>query len=203
MSDDDWEGWEDKEVELPNVKAPVGMTATEALTKAGGYDASKFEGEDEEEDSPKYVVPESQPKKERVSKYAHKENMGVQKYVGDVTDKLAQQRLQQEAELGTIAETFGAGREVNELDRFIPVKKEDYKKFGKMVAQQYVVVQHGKPGAHYKVLIKSLMREVAEPCTASDLRDLETEVAKLRKEKASGNGLGSCVSESRDRTPGW
>lgn len=60
-----------------------------------------------------------------------------------------------------------------------------------------------QPGAHYKVLIKSLMREVAEPCTASDLRDLETEVAKLRKEKASGNGLGSCVSESRDRTPGW
>lgn len=89
----DWENddWETKDVVVPG--AATGLTASEALLKNNGYDASKFQDEEEEEDDePKYVVPQTQPKKERVSKYAHKESMGLQPNVGDVTDKLEQQR---------------------------------------------------------------------------------------------------------------
>jgi len=173
--DEDWENFE-----APGAAKP-GLTATEALEK-GAYNAAKFAGEDEEEEAPKYSVPETQAKKEVVKRFAHKEGMGVQAYVGDVTDKLQQQRLQEEGELALLKDMMGGGGK-SELDAFVPKTKEDFERYADLVSAQYVTAFHGKPGAHYKAMIKQLVKAVMAPCSAADLRDFSKDVAAIAKDK--------------------
>jgi len=173
--DEDWENFE-----APGAAKP-GLTATEALEK-GAYNAAKFAGEDEEEEAPKYSVPETQAKKEVVKRFAHKEGMGVQAYVGDVTDKLQQQRLQEEGELALLKDMMGGGGK-SELDAFVPKTKEDFERYADLVSSQYVTAFHGKPGAHYKAMIKQLVKAVMAPCSAADLRDFSKDVAAIAKDK--------------------
>ena len=181
----DWEDWEDesKDIQLPS--ASSNLTALEKLQLGGGYDAAKFAGEDEEAEAPKFSVPESQPKKQVVSRYAHKEGMGAQQYAGDL-DRAGQLRAQEESEMAAISDMFGgdgAGRDAAALLSFAPKSKEEFEQFGAMVAEHFITDYYGKSGAHYKAMVKALLRKVAAPCTLADVRDLDKEISNIRTEK--------------------
>ena len=194
----------------------------ERLELTGGYDPSKFANEDAEEEAPKYTIPSAQPKKEVISRFAHKEGMGRTTYEGDL-DAQGQRAAQEASELALLGDMLGGGggggggktsssSSADPLSGLTnPSSKDDYTKLGRAIASGYVIEYQGRPGAHYKALMKALVRGMLAPCSVADVRDLEKEVATIKAEKEKekkdeeakkagkkGKGKGAHLKMERD-----
>lgn len=165
----------DYEPQLPGGANGVGDEVTKGSKLLSGEpDPSKFEGEDEEPDKPKWQVPQSQAKKFIPSKY--NEARGV--YVDDdtplddpIAEKLRKQRyvtlvvevqqqhlllhnrLIEEADYAATQELFGA---TVDLDAMLPKSAKDFEQFAEALVAKYLLAHCKSP--HYKLLVKQVRR---------------------------------------------
>jgi len=95
--------------------------------------------------------------------------------------KLRAQRLQEEGELRAMQDMFAGTGLKSELDGFVPKSKGDFERWGEIVAKEHVLLWHGKPGAHFKALVKALVGEVTKCMTLVELKELEKQVTDEKK----------------------
>lgn len=180
---EDWEDWENDDFtpQLPAVAAP------QAAAADGDIEASKFAGEDEEEDKPQYNVPKPQQSKPGKKKtYEDKDSTTrIQDEALDdpMAEKLRQQRLVEEADLQSAKELFGGGQgsPASALDSFEPKSLKDHEELARLIAQQYLL-PHSK-NQHYKTLLKALLKQACPPVGLPEVKDLETCLAGIKSEK--------------------
>lgn len=182
--DDDWDEDADPPA-LPQLKTP--QSATEEVAP------DKFAGEDEGEDEPSYVVPESQQsKKPAKPKY---EDKGVT--VADDTplddpleEKLRKQRLVEAADLRVAQDLFGSN---TPLDQMQPKTLREFESFGRTVALQYL--KPHEQASHYKALLKALLKSALENLPLQETKDVETTLAGIRSEKIKADAAGKAAAK--------
>lgn len=79
----------------------------------------------------------------------------------------------------TTQDLFG-GADVN-LDTFTPKSAKEFEQFGRLVAQKHLL-QHAN-NAHYKTLLKALLRDALATLEAQQVKDIETSVAGVRSDR--------------------
>lgn len=184
--DDDWD--EDAEPpslpQLPNQK-PAAAAPAES--------ADKFAGEDEGEEEPSYVVPESQKsKKPDRSRYEDKGGQVEDDTPLDdpLAEKMRKQRLVEAADLKVAQDLFGSD---TSLDKMRPKTLREYETFGRTVALQYLKSHEQAP--HYKGLLKALLKSALENLPLQETKDLETTIAGLRSDKIKADAADKAAAK--------
>ena len=88
-------------------------------------------------------------------------------------------RLVEDADLRSAQELFGD--ENVSLDTFTPKSAKEFEQFGRLVAQKYLF-PHTK-SAHYKALLKVLLKDALVALDVQQVKDIETSVAGIRSDK--------------------
>ncbi|KAK9807367.1 hypothetical protein WJX73_007240 [Symbiochloris irregularis] len=180
----DKESWEDDwdaDDFQPQGLGTVGQTA---LAKASEPDASKFAGEDEEDEKPAWEkgVPKTQQKK-APARPAYEDRGAVsqedQPLDDPIAEKLRKQKLVEDADLRSAEELFG-GSAIS-LDSFAPKSAKDFEQFGKSIVQKYVAAHTNN--SNYKSLLKALVKEALASSDVQQVKDVEACLAGIRSEK--------------------
>jgi translation initiation factor 3 subunit J len=181
---DSWEEWDD-DAAAPGAAAPAAPAAT-------------FEGEDAEEEEPRWkaALPKTQEKKRVESKYD--EARGRKAPVDDeplddpLAERLRRQRLVEEADFEAAMELFSDGRS---LEGFAPKTPAEFEDFGQLVAVKHLLplARGGAPPPAFKGALKALLRVAMHSLPAADIRELETFVGaaraeRIKEEKAAAGG---------------
>ncbi|KFM28088.1 Eukaryotic translation initiation factor 3 subunit J [Auxenochlorella protothecoides] len=173
---DSWEDWDDEEA-VPVVPVPGSTLAAADIN-------SKFAGEDEEEEAPKWKanVPKPQAKAKKMSKYDESKGLRSAADEGPLDDPIAEklrlQRLVEESDYQNAMELFGT---VRDLDGFVPKSAKDFEEYAASIVAKYLLPHASN--SNYKTLLKQLFRKALTPLTATDTKDVETSVAGVRSEK--------------------
>lgn len=179
---EDWEDWENDDF-TPQLPAAAPQTAV----ADDDLEASKFAGEDEEEEKPQYNVPK--PQQQKVGKKKTYEEKDKASRIEDeplddpIAEKLRRQRLVEEADLQSAKELFGSARGATALalDTFEPKSLKDHEELARQVTQQYLL-PHSK-NQHYKTLLKALIKAACGPVALPEVKDLETCIAGIKSDK--------------------
>jgi len=203
----EWEDWENEAevVAPPKVVAPSSTAAAPTkgaavLQAAATYDRSKFEGEDEElEQEKQHDIPSSQPKKDKKVVGSDKERMGLHQdetLSDPLAEKMRQQRLVEQSDLMSARDLFGTSGSgsMSALDTMVCKTKEDYEKYGELVSKTYLCHYQQHPGAHYKPMMKSLLKAALAGSSAGELKDMALFVAKLQEDKAAQEAAAKAAS---------
>jgi translation initiation factor 3 subunit J len=184
--DDSWEDWE----EAADVPQLPKLSGTPAPAAAAAQD--KFAGEDEGEEEPEHDVPKPQePKKATKPKYEDKGAVPDDTPLDDpVAEKLRKQRLIEDADLRNAQELFGIGGGL-EKQKLKTMKEHDT--YGKAVAAQFLRQHEGS--AHYKALLKGLLKTALENVPAQETKDIETALAGLRADKVKAEAAAAAAAK--------
>lgn len=90
-------------------------------------------------------------------------------------------RLQEQADLNSAKELFGAEAPTIDLDIFVPKSAKDFEELGRAVAGKFLLPH--ERGANYKTLLKALVKAALGGSDVQQVRDLESCLAGLRSDK--------------------
>eukprot|EP00877_Chromochloris_zofingiensis_P002961 jgi/Chrzof1/12666/Cz07g03020.t1 len=203
---DDWEDWEREDFtpSLPAVKAAEPAAKSEyetvgqaVLAKATEPDASKFAGEDEEEEAaPSYSIP-SQPKKKIEKKYDRAEDVEEAPLDDPIAEKLRQQRLVEEADFRAARELFG-DTGTKSLEAILPKSVKDFEEYAQLLAARYI--QPHSSSKNYKAFLKHLLKLATDPLTSEDAKELEATAGTIRAEKVKAEKAAAAAKSKVKKT---
>lgn len=93
--------------------------------------------------------------------------------------KPAARRLVEDADLRAAQELFG-GEDID-LESFAPKSAKDFEQLGRFVSIKFFN-PHAK-SAHYKLLLKALLKEALQSLEVQQVKDVETSIAGIRSDK--------------------
>ena len=104
-------------------------------------------------------------------------------------------RLVEDADLRSAEELFG-GAAIS-LDDFTPKSAKEFEQLGRTVAAKYLA-PHAK-SAHYKSLLKALLKEALASLEIQQVKDIETSVAGIRADKVKEDKAKQTASKGKTR----
>mmetsp|Transcript_13251 Transcript_13251/g.23486 ORF Transcript_13251/g.23486 Transcript_13251/m.23486 type:complete len:248 (-) Transcript_13251:445-1188(-) len=203
---DDWEDWEDNDVEenlaakVQEAKLKVEAVEVKPVAVVSDLpDMSKFDDEKEEAaEVKKIIVPEKQPKKVEVKKYADKDKSYEEPLSDPAEERERQKRLQEEADLKDSIFGDMDSEKVSVLMMKIETLKDTDTFAAELV--NLFVAKHNT-SKHYPALVKNITKYLCEKLNSGDTHDVERSVSlirteKTRKEKEARDALKKPAKES-------
>ena len=112
-------------------------------------------------------------------------------------------RLQEQSDLNAAKDLFGGGPEID-LETFAPKSVKDFEELARAVVAKYI--QPHEKSAHFKALLKALLKCLLATSDVQTVKDLESCLAgirsdKLKEEKAAAAAKKGKLSSLAETSP--